>query len=92
MLAHLPIIIFASLPLTTVADGVPKFDIARECRAEGGSQASLEKCVADESNARDQLQPQGEFNLVRATKPFASEKTVWTAPPSYVGIRTRRVR
>jgi hypothetical protein len=42
MLAHLPIIILASFPLTTVADSVPKFDIARECRSEGGSQATLE--------------------------------------------------
>jgi hypothetical protein len=58
MLAHLPIIILASFPLTTVADSVPKFDIARECRSEGGSQATLERCAADEAKARDQLQPQ----------------------------------
>jgi len=58
MLAHLPIVILASFPLTTVADGVPKFDIARECRSEGGSQATLEQCAADEAKARDQLQPQ----------------------------------
>ena len=42
MLAHLPIIILASLPFTTVADSVPKFDIAQECRAEGGPKAVLE--------------------------------------------------
>jgi hypothetical protein len=30
MLMHLPIVIFASLPLTPIAGNVPKFDIARE--------------------------------------------------------------
>jgi hypothetical protein len=39
MLIHLPIVILASLPLTPIADNVPKFDIARECRSEGGSKA-----------------------------------------------------
>jgi hypothetical protein len=58
MLMHLPIVILASLPFTEIADSVPKFDIARECRSEGGSKAVLEKCAADEADARDQLQPQ----------------------------------
>jgi hypothetical protein len=57
MLAHLPIVILASFPLTTVVDGVPKFDIARECRAEGGTRAVLDRCAADEAKARDELQP-----------------------------------
>jgi hypothetical protein len=57
MLIHLPIVILASLPLTPVADNMPKFDIARECRSEGGSQSMQEKCAADEAEARDQLQP-----------------------------------
>jgi hypothetical protein len=57
MLAHLPIVILASFPLTTVADSVPKFDIAKECGAEGGTKAVLEQCAADEAKARDELQP-----------------------------------
>jgi hypothetical protein len=57
MLLQLPIIILASLPFVQVADGVPKFDIAKECRAEGGPQAVLDRCAADEATARDQLQP-----------------------------------
>lgn len=56
MLIHLPIVILAALPFTPVADNVPKFDIARECRAEGGSQGTQEKCAADEMEARNQLQ------------------------------------
>ena len=43
MLIHLPIVILASLPFTEIADSVPNFDIARECRSEGGSKAVLEK-------------------------------------------------
>jgi hypothetical protein len=58
MLMHLPIVILASLPLTKVADNVPKFDIVRECQSEGGTKAVLEKCATDEAEARDQLQPQ----------------------------------
>jgi hypothetical protein len=56
MLLHLPIVIVASLPITPVADTVPKFDIARECRAEGGPQAAMDRCVQDEASARDKLQ------------------------------------
>jgi hypothetical protein len=82
MLAHLPIIILASFPLTTVADSVPKFDIARECRSEGGSQATLEQCAADEAKARDQLQPQWTQFSALTTKPFASLKPAWTGPPA----------
>ena len=65
--------LFASLPFITIADSVPKFDTARECRSEGGSDAALEKCIEDESAARDQLHHYG-FNPVRLTKPPASEK------------------
>ena len=56
MRIHLPIVMLAALPFTPVADNVPKFDIARECRSEGGSQGMQEKCAADETEARDQLQ------------------------------------
>jgi hypothetical protein len=56
MLLHLPIAILASLPITPVADTVPKFDIARECRSEGGPEATLDRCAKDEATARDQLQ------------------------------------
>ena len=49
MLTHLPIVILASLPFTQISDSVPKFDIARECRSEGGPKAVLDRCVADES-------------------------------------------
>ena len=56
MLAHLPIVILASFPLTTVADGVPKFDIARECFFEGGSTIEHDRCSEDEGAALRDLQ------------------------------------
>lgn len=56
MLLHLPIVVLASLPVTPISDGVPKFDIARECHSEGGPQVALDKCAQDEATARQQLQ------------------------------------
>jgi len=35
MLMPLQFFLFASLPFITVADGLPKFNIAQECRFEG---------------------------------------------------------
>jgi hypothetical protein len=55
MLIHLPIVILASLHPIAVADTVPKFDIARECRSEGGPPEVQQRCAADEAQARDQL-------------------------------------
>ena len=56
MLIHLPIIILTSLHPTPIADAVPKFDIARECQFEVGSKEELDRCVTDETQAREQLQ------------------------------------
>ena len=56
MLIHLPIIILTSLHPTPIADAVPKFEIARECQFEGGLKEDLNRCVTDETQAREQLQ------------------------------------
>jgi hypothetical protein len=56
MLIHLPIVILASLHPTPIADALPKFDIARECQFEAGSKEELDRCVTDETQAREQLQ------------------------------------
>jgi hypothetical protein len=37
----------------TIADGVPKFDIAREHRSECGPKAMMEKCAEDEAEGRE---------------------------------------
>jgi hypothetical protein len=57
MLSPIQLFLFASLPFIAIADSVPKFDMAAECRSEGGSKAMLEKCAEDEAAARDQLPP-----------------------------------
>ena len=56
MLIHLPILILTSLHPTPVADAVPKFDIARECQFVAGSKEELNRCVTDETQAREKLQ------------------------------------
>jgi hypothetical protein len=55
MLLHLPIAILATLSPVPVSDTVPKFDIVRECRFEGGSTAEIERCHQDEAEALEQL-------------------------------------
>jgi hypothetical protein len=56
MLIHLPIVVLASLHPVAVADTAPKFDIARECRSEGGPPETQQTCAADEAQAYGELQ------------------------------------
>jgi hypothetical protein len=87
MLMHLPIVILASLPLIPVADNVPKFDIARECRSEGGSKPVVEKCTGDEAEARDQLQTQW-IQFAASDKAVCIKETSVDGSPSYVELLT----
>jgi len=56
MLLHLPIAILAAFSPVAVSDAVPKFDIVRECRFEGGSTADIDRCSDGESAALRQLE------------------------------------
>lgn len=56
MLLHLPIVVLATLSPTAVSDTVPKFDIARECRFEGGETTAFDRCNRDEASALESLQ------------------------------------
>ena len=56
MLLHLPIVILATFSPVTVSDTVPKFDIVRECRFEGGSATEFDRCSDDENAALRQLE------------------------------------
>jgi hypothetical protein len=56
MLLHLPIVMLATLSPIAVSDTVPKFDIAKECRFEGGSSAVFDRCSRDEAAALQQLE------------------------------------
>jgi hypothetical protein len=55
MLLHLPIAILTTLAPIPVSDAVPKLDIAKECRFEGGSTAIVDRCSRDEAAALQQL-------------------------------------
>jgi hypothetical protein len=55
MLLHLPIAIMATLSPVAVSDTVPKFDIVKECRFEGGSSVEFDRCSQDEAAALEQL-------------------------------------
>lgn len=56
MLLHLPIVVMATLSPVAVSDTVPKFDIVRECRFEGGSNLDFDRCASDEGSALRELQ------------------------------------
>jgi hypothetical protein len=56
MLLYLPIAILTTLSTITVSDTVPKFDIAKECRFEGGETVVYDRCSRDEAAALENLQ------------------------------------
>jgi hypothetical protein len=55
MLLHLPIAILAAFSPVAVSDAVPKFDVVRECRFEGGSTVEFDRCSQDEAAALERL-------------------------------------
>jgi hypothetical protein len=55
MLLHLPIAVMVTLSPIAVSDSVPQFDIVRECRLEGGSTATFDRCSQDEAAALSEL-------------------------------------
>jgi uncharacterized protein YecT (DUF1311 family) len=79
----------------TVADGVPKFDIGRECRLDStqafdlnaGLNETVKRCVADEQQALTQLQTQ--WSQFRgADKAQCTEEANIGGTPSYVDLLT----
>jgi hypothetical protein len=87
MLIYLPIVLFATLPLTAVADNVPKFDIAQECKSEGGSTVMQEHCAGDEAQARDQLEPLW-VQSAAADRAICIKEASMDGSPSYVELLT----
>jgi hypothetical protein len=87
MLSPVQLFLLASLPFIPVADSVPKFDIARECRSEGGSQAVLDSCARDEAAARDQIEPLWNQSSA-ADKATCVGETSIDGTPSYVELLT----
>jgi hypothetical protein len=87
MLIHLPIIILTSLHPTLIADAVPKFDIARECKFAIGSKEDQKGCADDETQARDTLQKEwGQFTP--SEKSICTREAVGDDISSYVELLT----
>ncbi len=87
MLIHLPIIILTSLHPTLIADAVPKFDIARQCQFESGSNEDQKGCADDETQARGTLQKEwGQFTP--SAKRQCYEEASIDSTSSYVELLT----
>ena len=97
MLISFSTLVLASQLFMTVADGVPKFDITRGCRADNtntsglaaGLDETIKSCIHDEQTARDQLQVQwSQFAPSDRAMCTANETDVPGATPSYVDLLT----
>ena len=86
-------IILSSHLVVAVADGVPKFDITRNCKLDVAATAglsvdqSIKSCINDEQKARQQLAGQwSKFPAASRTSCTAQESVGGT--PSYVSLQT----
>ena len=87
MLLHLPIVIMATLSPVAVSDNVPRFDIARECRFEGGSTVEYGRCSEDEGAALRDLQ-QDWAQFAGADKRNCTVEATTSGFASYVELLT----
>ncbi len=87
MLLHLPIAILATFSPIAVTETVPKFDIARECRLEGGSPPDLNRCSRDEAAALERLKTEW-AQLVGAEKKTCMVEMTIGGFSSYVELLT----
>jgi hypothetical protein len=81
-----------SIPhIARAADAAPKFDIARNCRAEvadaAGIGETLASCTKDEEQARDELTAQWS-QFARDDKTACLRETSADGTPSYVELET----
>jgi hypothetical protein len=97
MLLSFSTLVLASQLFMAVADVIPKFDIARGCRADNtdtsglgvGLDESTKGCIHDEQAARDQLQAQwSQFAPTDRAMCTTNATDVSGAPPSYVDLLT----
>jgi hypothetical protein len=95
MLIPFSIIVLGTQLVITVADGVPKFDIARGCRVDSadaydvnaGLNATIKRCVADEKQALTQLQAQW-TQFQGSDRSQCIQETNIGDTPSYVELLT----
>jgi hypothetical protein len=85
--------ILGSQLVMPVADGVPKFDIARSCKLDVAATAgltvdqSVKTCVSDERNARQQLAGQWSKFPAASRASCTSQESIG-GTPSYVSLLT----
>ena len=82
----------SSIPLTAhAADPFPKFDIAKNCKAEvaenSGIGETLESCTRDEQEAMQELMPQWD-HYRREDKTACIREAGLDGSPSYVELQT----
>jgi hypothetical protein len=86
------IIVSAQL-VVAVADSVPKFDIARNCKLDVAATAglsvdqSVKSCIRDEQQARQQLRSQWSKFSAQSRASCSSEESIG-GTPSYVSLLT----
>jgi len=97
MLIGFSAFLLASQLFMTVADNVPKFDIARGCRADNtntsglnvGLDESTKSCIRNEQAALDTLQSQwSQFGPSDRAMCAKNETDIPGVPPSYVDLLT----
>jgi hypothetical protein len=101
MLISFSIIILTSQLVIAVADNVPQFNIERGCKVDSasafdpnaGMKATIERCVKDEQQAKNQLQTQwAEFassdRVMCTTVTVGDKSDESSTPPSYVELLT----
>jgi hypothetical protein len=76
-----------------VADGVPKFDVARSCKLDAAATAglsvdqSIKKCMSDEQKARQQLASKWSKFPAASRASCTSQESIG-GTPSYVSLQT----
>jgi hypothetical protein len=93
MAMSISMIALSSQLFVTVADTVPKFDIARSCKLDAAATSglavdqSIKSCMNDEQKARQQLGSQwSKFPAASRTSCTSQESIGGT--PSYVSLQT----
>ena len=101
MLIPFSMVVVTSQLVIAVADGPPRFDIAKGCKIDSasafdpkaGMEATIKRCVDDEQKAKDQLETQwagfSDSDRTMCTGEAVGNKAdADSTPPSYVDLLT----
>jgi hypothetical protein len=86
-------IVLGSQLIVQVADGLPKFDIARSCKLDAAATAGLsvdqpiKRCMSDEQKAQQQLASQWSKFPASGRASCTSQESIG-GTPSYVSLQT----